>query len=92
MLIQAPDTTPNAPQYPRLNYVLGQLEQSFRPKRRVHAADPDSRRNVFVAMCRVCPWQRDDRSNAKSAADDATLHERNAHGLPDGGLVRVECR
>jgi hypothetical protein len=93
MLIQVTETTTlNAPKYPRLNYVLGALEQTFRPKRRAHAADPESTRNIFVAMCRFCPWERENRTNSNSASDDAKVHERNAHGNHDGGLVRVECR
>ncbi len=90
MLIVTPET-PEAPQHPRLDYVLGELAKAFRPKRRVHRADPESRRNVFVAMCRRCEWQRDQPTSGH-ATDLAMAHEREKHGVLDGGLVRVECR
>jgi hypothetical protein len=92
MLILTPDTPLDAPATPRLDFVLGELGKEFRPKRRPHRADPDSPRNDFVAMCRRCDWQRPDCRDSKSAADIAQAHEKDRHGVMDGGLVRVEMR
>jgi hypothetical protein len=91
MLILTPDTPTSSPT-PRLDYVVGELEKSFRWGRRPHRADPESRRNDFVAMCRRCTWQRPDCRDSKQATDFAAAHEREKHGVLDGGLVRVECR
>lgn len=102
MLILTPDV-PTAPAEPRLHYVAGELERMFRPApgvgltykgraRRPHRADPESRRNDFIAMCRRCDWQRPDCPNSMRATELAQAHERDKHGVLDGGLVRVECR
>lgn len=94
MLILTPDHRTETEGQPRLDYVMGELARTFRPGRRPHRADPDSKRNVFVAMCRKCPWQRD-YGDPKIASEASGKHEQLAHGstdVPQGGLVMVECR
>lgn len=88
-----PGDRPAEGEEPRLKYILGELTRTFRPHR-PHPADPDSKRNVFVAMCRKCPWQRD-LDDPKIASEASGKHERAAHGSTDvegGGLIFVRCR
>lgn len=92
MLIRTLDAPPDD-SHPRLRYVLGQLAKAFRPHR-PRPADPDSKRNVFTAMCRKCPWQRD-YEDPRIASEASGKHELAAHGSNDvqaGGLVYTVCR
>jgi hypothetical protein len=75
---------------PRLRHVVNTLSRGF-GRRRPHPADPDSRRNVFNAMCGLCDWQREG-STSQGANDMAMKHGWETHGTQDVGFVRVEMR
>ena len=81
---------PSLQNAPRLRFVLGSLARAFRPHR-PHAADPESRRNQFNAMCCVCDWQRE-YETSQGASDKAMTHGRTAHGDAFMGFVRIQAR